>query len=102
MARIAEAYSDKVTVTSDNSRNESTASIIADIMKGFERSDAVTVIEDRRDAIIHTVMSADDGDIIALLGKGHERYNIQNGEYEHFDEREIVKEALSQRRQRNK
>ena len=102
MARIAEAYSDKVTVTSDNSRNESTASIIADIMKGFERSGAVTVIEDRRDAIIHTVMNADDGDIIALLGKGHERYNIQNGEYEHFDEREIVKEALSQRRQRNK
>lgn len=101
MARIAAKYSDKIIITEDNSRSESTESIMKDITLGLGSFDNVELIPSREEAISHAVLTANDGDIIALLGKGHEKYIIRSNAYEKFDERAIVYDALAERRRRN-
>ena len=51
-------------------------------------------ITDRREAIRTAVMTAPDGAIILVAGKGHEDYQIVNGVKSHFDDKEILKEIL--------
>ncbi len=97
MAMIAEEYSDFVIVTEDNSRGESEAEIIKDILRGFTNSEHRIVITSRKCAIEYALLNASDGDIVLLIGKGHERYNIGKGGYTEFDERAIVREALKKR-----
>jgi len=53
------------------------------------------VVIDRREAIAHALKIAKGGDVIVLAGKGHEDYQIfENNRHIHFDEREVVAEAL--------
>ena len=54
-------------------------------------------IEDRKEAIKYAIENAKEGDIILLLGKGHETYREKNGVREHFDEREVIKEIINNR-----
>lgn len=93
MAEIAEKYADRVIVTSDNSRNEKTQDIISDITRGFKQGN-YEVKEDRKEAITSAIATARKEDIIAILGKGAEKYNIDSSGYHQFDEREIVQRAL--------
>jgi len=93
MARIAESYSDKVIVTSDNSRNEDPERIISDIVSGFRYKKHIICL-DRYTAIISAITEAKNGDIVAIIGKGPEKYNIDKEGYHSFDEYEIVSEAL--------
>ncbi len=101
MARAAEMNSDFVIVTNDNPRNENEEDIIRDILTGFESTERRTVITSRESAIRHAIEMARDGDIIAIIGKGHERYNINKNGYTPFDEREIIRDALNKRRLRS-
>ncbi len=98
MAEIAELYANRIIVTADNSRGEKTQDIISDILEGF-KGHKHKVIEDRKEAIEYAIRTANDNDIVALIGKGAEKYNINNSGYHPFDEREIIKEALSSRRE---
>ena len=98
MARVAEKYADFITVTADNSRKEETASIISDILLGFTENANVTVIPDREAAITEAIASASAGDVVLLVGKGAEKYNIDAGGTHPFDERAIVAEAIGKRR----
>jgi len=99
MAEIAEKYSDKVIVTEDNSRTEELSNIINDILDGFSTPLSRSVITSRKSAIKNAILSSQSGDIILILGKGHERYSIDKSGYHTFDEREIVHEALSIRKE---
>ena len=101
MARAAAAYADRLVITSDNPRNEDPELIIKDILAGLEGTDtAYDVVTDRREAIYHALKIAEKGDIIVLAGKGHEDYQILAGGVKiHFDEREVVKEALENLKQ---
>ena len=98
MARISEELSDFSIVTSDNSRNESPDQIILDIITGFTQKSSFTVIKNREEAIMSAIKKAQESDIILIIGQGHERYNIDDGGYHDFDEREIVAEALKERK----
>ncbi len=97
MAKAAAENADFLIVTSDNPRNEDPEEIIEDIMKGLEGTDTPYVkITDRREAIHWAVNNAEKDDIIVLAGKGHEDYQILAGGVKiHFDEREVVAEALA-------
>lgn len=93
MGEAASKYSDILIITSDNPRDEDPEKIIEDIIPGvtisYER------IHDRREAIFRAVKLARKDDVVLLAGKGHEDYQIlKNNEHIHFDEREIVAEAL--------
>lgn len=94
MGSIAESLSDYVIVTSDNPRTENPHVIMEHIMAGMKK-DNHTAIESRRDAIAYALGFAKEGDVIILAGKGHETYQIFKDETIHFDEREVVKECLS-------
>ena len=99
MAQIAQKYADRIIVTCDNSRNESTADIINDIIKGFDGGN-YEVIEDRCLAIRSAIKNADVGDIVAVIGKGAEKYNIDKDGYHSFDEKAIIDSALRERNNR--
>ena len=98
MAKAAAEYADFLIVTSDNPRNEDPELIIKDILPGLEGTDKPYItITDRREAIHWAVKNAESGDIIVLAGKGHEDYQILAGMKKiHFDEREVVAEALAE------
>lgn len=96
MAKAAAAFADYLIVTSDNPRGEDPDAIIDEIMTGIDDPlkpcDRIT---DRREAIFHAVRIAQKGDVVVLAGKGHEDYQIlRNNVHIHFDEREVVADAL--------
>lgn len=91
MARAAEEGADFAVITEDNPRSEPVEAICAQI------SDAMpsllhVMIPDRREAIRYALDMAGEGDIVALLGKGHEEYIEVNGVRRHFSEREVLEE----------
>ncbi|MBQ9818995.1 MAG: UDP-N-acetylmuramoyl-L-alanyl-D-glutamate--2,6-diaminopimelate ligase [Bacteroidales bacterium] len=98
MAAVAEKMSDRIIVTSDNSRTERTEDILEDIRAGFTRKGLAKAIfiADRREAIRTAVMTAQDGATILLAGKGHETYQIIGTEHRHFDEREVIDEIFKE------
>ena len=96
MAAIVQKLSDRIIVTSDNSRTEKTSDIMADIKEGMDISGRARslFIEDREEAIRTAIMIAGQGATILLAGKGHETYQIIGTEKKHFDEKEIVAEIF--------
>ncbi len=92
MGQAADRLCDVVYITSDNPRSEKPQNIINDILSGIDRKSNIFVEIDRKKAIISALGSAAAGDIVAILGKGHEDYQILSGEIIHFDDREVVKE----------
>ena len=96
MAKVAEDWSDRIIITSDNSRSEKTEDIIAEIKTGLgPKGLARTIsIPDRREAIRTAILTASPGAIILLAGKGHETYQILEDGKHHFDEREVVAEVF--------
>lgn len=71
----------RVIITNDSARAESPARIAADILRGIppHARHRVTVTLDRRQAIHDAVALARPGDVVALLGRGHERRMIVGG-----------------------
>lgn len=92
--RYAEEFSDKIIITEDNCRNEDFDLIVSDITSGMSCTKH-EIIRDREEAIRHAYKSALPGDIIALIGKGHERYKILKNKYIAFDERQIIEDILT-------
>ncbi|QNP41352.1 UDP-N-acetylmuramoyl-L-alanyl-D-glutamate--2,6-diaminopimelate ligase [Lysobacter solisilvae (ex Woo and Kim 2020)] len=97
MAAIAEANADKVIVTDDNPRSEDGDRIVADILAGFARADAVTVQRDRAAAIARAIGEAGANDIVLIAGKGHEPYQEINGVQYPFDDTDVARAALEAR-----
>ncbi|MBC8559964.1 UDP-N-acetylmuramoyl-L-alanyl-D-glutamate--2,6-diaminopimelate ligase [Fumia xinanensis] len=95
MAKSSAKFADMLIVTSDNPRTEDPKAIIDDILPGLDGLDIpYEVIVNRKEAIFYAVQNARPCDTIVLAGKGHEDYQIIGHEKHHFDEREIVAEAL--------
>ncbi|MBR6407103.1 MAG: UDP-N-acetylmuramoyl-L-alanyl-D-glutamate--2,6-diaminopimelate ligase [Clostridia bacterium] len=95
MCRAVMEGADFAVITSDNPRTENPSAIIKDILKGTKGYDTpYQVIENRREAIHWAIKNAQPKDVIILAGKGHETYQILNTGTIHFDEREVVREAL--------
>jgi len=83
-------------VTSDNPRTEDVMDIIEDIKVGLAKTEGeYVVIPDRQEAVNYAVDHAEKGDMIILLGKGHEEYQEINGVKHHYSEREAVANALA-------
>ncbi len=94
MAAIAEQHADVVIITDDNPRGEDGDVIVADILRGIHRRDAVTVQRDRAAAIASAIGLAGAGDIVLIAGKGHEPYQEINGVQHPFNDTEIAARAL--------
>jgi len=90
MARAVESLADLAVVTTDNPRFEEPEAIIEDAVQGFSSGYIYLKMTDRKEAIIETLKLARPGDIIAILGKGHETYQEIRGVRSPFYDGEIV------------
>lgn len=99
MGEIAGRLSDYCVVTSDNPRSEEPEDILKDIQAGIDKAtENYELITDRREAIFKAVMVADKGDSVVIAGKGHENYEIFKDKTIHFDDTEVAKEALEEKK----
>ncbi len=93
MGEVAGAMADLCVLTEDNPRDEDLRQINDDIKIGLAKSNGKYIeIDDRKDAIKYCIENARQGDMIVLLGKGHQTYQERKGVKYHFDEREAVAE----------
>ena len=96
-ARIAARLADEVIVTSDNPRTENPYAILHEILAGMaDSATPFAVLESRREAIAYALDHARTGDVVVLAGKGHETYQVVGAETLPLDERQVVREHLSQ------
>ncbi|MBR6013252.1 MAG: UDP-N-acetylmuramoyl-L-alanyl-D-glutamate--2,6-diaminopimelate ligase [Selenomonadaceae bacterium] len=97
MGRLAAELSDIVIATSDNPRTEDPEEILKEVEVGVKEKIGGKIHEcivDRRTAIFRAVEIAKAGDVILILGKGHENYQILKDKTIHFDDREVAQEAV--------
>ena len=94
---VSGKLSDLSIITMDNPRNDDIDEINRDIEDGIKEVDgSYLIIQDRRDAIKYAIENAEDGDIILILGKGHEDYQEIKGVRYPFDERVIIREIINE------
>jgi UDP-N-acetylmuramoyl-L-alanyl-D-glutamate--2,6-diaminopimelate ligase len=102
MGAVAARLSDVVVMTSDNPRTEDPARIIEEIKRGVppasDRGAATFAIVDRKEAIQFAIKKAEPGDLVLLVGKGHEQMQVIGGDELPFDEAAIARAALERRR----
>ncbi len=95
MGEEAGHMADLSIITADNSRWEKVEKIIQDIHKGLDPTGGKSIdIPDRREAIRYSIANAQDGDVIAVIGKGHEDYQEVEGVRTHFLDREVIEETI--------
>lgn len=96
MGEIAGKMADFSILTADNSRFEKVEDIIADIRGSIEKTGGAFIeIPDRREAIEYSMLHAQQGDMIAVIGKGHEDYQEINGVRYPFLDRAVVEETAA-------
>jgi UDP-N-acetylmuramoyl-L-alanyl-D-glutamate--2,6-diaminopimelate ligase len=108
MGAVAGRLSDYVYLTSDNPRSEPPDRIIEEIVRGLapqaepgapvRPGTPYTVDVDRRKAIELAIRTARAGDLVMIAGKGHEKYQIIGDRTLPFDDVDISRAALAQRR----
>lgn len=97
MGAAAAALADAVIVTDDNPRSEDPARIREAVLAGARLTGSSAQLEevgDRRTAIERAVMIATAGDVVAVLGKGHESGQDVGGVIADFDDRAVLREVM--------
>jgi UDP-N-acetylmuramoyl-L-alanyl-D-glutamate--2,6-diaminopimelate ligase len=94
LGEAASSLADLCILTSDNPDGEDPMDILNDIAAAFEGTSCpYQIIPDRADAIRYAVSIAKKGDIFLFAGKGHETYQLVNGQKLPFSERDILLSA---------
>jgi len=92
MAEAAAKWADFAVITADNPRTEPVEAICRDITEALAGRIPSVEIYDRRQAIFFALEEARPGDIVALLGKGHEEYMDWGGRRIRFSEQDVLRE----------
>ena len=95
MGRALDRGSDVAIFTSDNPRSESADEILKEMTDGIE---SASVISDRAQAIRSAVNEAGDGDVVIILGKGHETGQDIAGVMHSFDDRIELAKAIEEKK----
>ena len=100
-ALMGKALSDGADVaiyTSDNPRSEKADVILEQMTLGLEIQQPSAVIEDRAEAIRAAVNEAQEGDLVLVLGKGHEKGQEIKGTVHPFDDRVELARAIEDKK----
>ncbi|WP_424632285.1 UDP-N-acetylmuramoyl-L-alanyl-D-glutamate--2,6-diaminopimelate ligase [Borreliella lusitaniae] len=95
--QISDIYSDLIVLCDEDPRGENSMSIIKDIAKGIVNKVVnrdLFFIPDRRQAIEKAINLARVGDLVVVLGKGHESSIIYKNKEVFWNEQEAVKNAI--------
>jgi len=95
MGRVAASLAKKVFITSDNPRHEDPQLIVEDILKGIDDQRNVVVELNRKKAIELALDAQEEDEVVVILGKGDETYQIIYDEKFPFDDRAVVRELLN-------
>lgn len=90
--------SDLAIITSDNPRTEDPGKIANAVMSGVDPTTDHLLELDRRTAIASAIGAADDGDVVLVLGRGHEPFQDLGTHQVPFDDRAVAADLLRQRR----
>ncbi|MDX9701882.1 MAG: UDP-N-acetylmuramoyl-L-alanyl-D-glutamate--2,6-diaminopimelate ligase [Candidatus Auribacterota bacterium] len=97
MGEIACKYADMSVLTSDNPRSEDPLKIISQIEKGFWNN-SYHVIPNRKEAIQYAILQCRPDDVLLIAGKGHEKYQIIGNSVFPFDDVEVTRNFLLERK----
>jgi len=98
MGKALQEGADVAIFTSDNPRSEKPQEILIQMVLGLEINEPSAVIEDRTQAIKAAVNEAKDGDLVIVLGKGHEKGQEVNGVILPFDDRIELARAIEDKK----
>ena len=94
----AAAGADVAVITSDNPRSEDPAAVVEEVAAGARREGAVVMrVVDRAQAIGAALEEARSGDVVLILGKGHETGQDFGEQVVPFDDREAAARHLEAR-----
>lgn len=92
LGEVASRLADEVIITSDNPRSEDPRVIIAEIAAAANAN--YHIEEDRAAAIYQALSAAQQGDVVLIAGKGHERYQEIGGHKFLFSDSEVARQIL--------
>ena len=93
MGKIAQKYSNRVVLTSDNPRDEDEMDIINDILSEMQQTEEISINLDRKDAIESSILEMERNHINGVLliaGKGHENYQEVNDNFYELNDKKII------------
>ena len=94
LGRIASEGSDIAIICNEDTYDEDGQKIAEEIAAGCKKTKP-EIILDRREAIKRVFSLAQKDDIVLILGKGTEQTMVIGKDKFHWDDREVVKEELS-------
>ena len=100
VGRAAAAGADFAVFTNEDPRSEDPGEIVREIGRhaegaGRTRGEDFIEVEDRREAIEAALRKAGPGDMVVILGKGHEQSIIYGREAQPWDDREVTRFELA-------
>ena len=98
MGKALHAGADVAIFSSDNPRSEKPEEILIQMTLGLDIQEPSAVIVDRSAAIKAAVDEAQEGDLVLILGKGHENGQEIAGETQPFDDRVELARAIEDKK----
>jgi UDP-N-acetylmuramoyl-L-alanyl-D-glutamate--2,6-diaminopimelate ligase len=98
MGKALQTGADVAFFTSDNPRTEKAEAILVQMVLGLDIQAPSAVIQDRAEAIRAAVNEAQEGDVVLVLGKGHEKGQEINGVVQPFDDRIELARAIEDKK----
>ena len=98
MGKALHDGADVAIFTSDNPRSEKPEAILVQMTLGLDIQEPSAIIEDRAEAIRAAVNEAQEGDVVIVLGKGHEKGQDIAGVNHPFDDRVELAKAIEDKK----
>ena len=95
MGAMADKYAHRIYLTSDNPRSENPDSIITQIAHGVSDTSKLIIESSRQKALELAIKDLRDDEVLLVLGKGDETYQIIGEQTLPFDDREIIRSLLA-------
>jgi UDP-N-acetylmuramoyl-L-alanyl-D-glutamate--2,6-diaminopimelate ligase len=96
LGRVASRYCNKIFLTNEGPGKENPRTILEQIAEGIAKNVDCEIIEDRKEAIRSAIFMAQAGDVVALIGKGHESYIKIGKEKIEWNERAIAEKIIKE------
>ncbi len=97
MGEVVEKYASQIILTSEDPKSEDSLEIINDILKGIKNTFKVSIIPDRKNAIVRALEKAQNGETVIITGKGNEKIEVFNGYIVEHNDIDVSEDFLNQK-----
>jgi len=99
MGEAVNRYASRLILTNEDPKSEDSLDIIYDILEGVNDPFKVSIIPNRKQAIIKALNEANTDDIVLITGKGNEKIQVFNGYIEDHNDIAIAESFLHKKYQ---